>query len=585
MAVIPFLLPHYGLATSFYSEWTAFALGIAACFPFLRKTFWLHLRIPDSAVWLFSFVVLIAIQSSFVGHAYVTQPLLPAIYIAWATVLVVLSAWIRQQLGVERAINVFTWALVAGGAVHALIGLVQYFDIYGRLAPIIDPRLPTSIYGNIGQRNHYAAQITLAGFGLVYLYATDRIRRSLATILLALCAFALTASGSRAAAVYIVAIFLLSQVAYRATKTPVHRRLLQGMGWLLALFLIFQFLLPFLNDWLKLLLDALGFDTSDLDIRVMWQRDTSEGIDVRISELHKAWLMFLEAPFWGIGIGNYGWHSFNYQALPEFSDITQGNLFTHSHNLVMQVLAELGAVGLFLLLALVVALLRQILRQWKAPSYWPILALVMVLLLHSFVEHPLWYSYFLGIAAVLFGLGNEGGSKITFTPGLGQFASGATLLLSGAILLITLLGVYDLGYIHRFFVTSTPQQAMTRLRAISRNPLLTPWAEVSIAQHQVPDRNTIADQLLLTTRVVQYRPNSYNVNRQIIYLDLAGKSAESSVLMRKAFAAYPTDFPRYACGWRLSSAEEVRLLWTKAEKITEGKLRCDTETGAPASRS
>ncbi|TAM43518.1 MAG: hypothetical protein EPN55_13750 [Gammaproteobacteria bacterium] len=580
IAVIPFMLPHHGLATAFYSEWAAFALGVAACFPFLHKIFWLHLRIPHSAVWSFSFVVLIAVQALFVDHAYATQPLVPAIYIAWAAVLIVLGAWIREQLGLERSVSIFAWALLVGGIAHALLGLVQYFDIYGKLAPIIDPRTPASIYGNIGQRNHYATQISLACFGLVYLRATDRIHCALATTLMTLFAFVLTASGSRAAAVYIVAGVLLSLIFYSAAKTAFHRRSLQATGLLLALFLLFQFLLPLLNDCLKSLLDALGFDTSGFDIQVMWQRNAAEGIDARISEFCKAWLMFLEAPLLGVGIGNYGWHSFNYQALPEFAGVIQGNLFHHSHNLIMQVLAEFGAAGLLLLLIIATSWLRQALPHWRSSSHWLILALAMVLLLHSFVEYPLWYSYFLGIAAVLLGIGSEDGLKIKFTPGLGQFAAGATLVLSGVILIITLLGVYDLSYIHRFLAAATPQQVMARLHAISKNPLLTPWAEISIAQHQAPDRSKIENQLLLTTRVVQYRPNSYNVNRQIIYLALAGKSAEASTLMRKGFAAYPTetDFPRYACGWKLSPAEEIRSLWAEADKIAGNRLECEIET-------
>lgn len=585
MAAIPFLLPHYGLPTAFYSEWAAFALGVAACIPFLQKTFWLHLKIPDSAIWLFSFVPLIAVQTLLVDHGYVAQPLLPAIYIAWATLLIVLGAWMRERLGLERAVSLLAWAILAGGTAHAMIGLAQYFDIYGKLAPAIDPRTPANIYGNIGQRNHYATQISLAGFGLVYLYATDRIRRAPTATLLVLFAFVLTASGSRAAAVYMVVAVLLSLICYLAAKTPFHRRLLQTTGLLLALFLLFQYLLPLLNDWLKLLLAALGLDASLLDIRVIWQRNAVESIDARVAELHKAWLMFLESPLWGIGIGNYGWYSFNYQALPAFAGVTQGGLFQHSHNLATQVLAELGIAGLFLLLALALTWLRQVLPRWKDSSHWLILVSATVLLLHSVVEYPLWYSYFLGIAAILIGLGSEKALKIEFTPGLGQFAAGATLILSGAILVVTLVGVYDLSFMHRRFAAATPQQVAARLYAISKNPLLTPWAETAMAQLMAPDKIRIEDQLLLTTRVVQYRANPHNVNRQVIYLALAGKSAEAVLLMRKAFVVYPSDFAEYACSWKRAPAEEARLLWMEADRVTAGGLKCKPATGMPSNRS
>ena len=584
IAVIPFLLPHYGLATAFYSEWAAFGLGVMACFPFLHKTFWLHLEIPHSAIWLFAVAVLIAIQTLFVNHAYVTQALLPGIYITWATVLVVLCAWIREQLGLERALTVLAWMLLIGGALHALVGLVQYFDVAGELASVVDQRGSASTYGNIGQRNHFATHITLASFALIYLHATDRANRALAIALLALFALVLTASSSRAAAVYIIAGFLLSLISYRATKTSIHRRLLQGTGLLLVLFLLFQYLLPPLNDWLKLLLGAMGFDVSGFDTLVMLQRSATDGIDVRVSEWRKAWLMFMESPLWGIGIGNYGWYSFNYQALPEFAAVPK-ELFHHSHNLIMQVLAELGVAGLLLLVFMAMGWLRQVLPLWKNPPHWLILILIIVLLLHSNVEYPLWYSYFLGIAAVLLGLGSEGALKIEFTPSLGQFTAGVTLIFSGAMLTITMLGLQDLSNVQRLVVTTTPQQVFATLHAVSKNPLLTPWAEVSLAQQGAPDKNMIAQQLLLTTRVMQYRPNSHNVHRQIVYLALAGKSTELSVLMKKAFTVYPSEFLKFACHWKLAPAEEIQLLWKEAERLAGGTIECRTETAIPASPS
>lgn len=571
VAVIPFLLPHHGLATAFYSEWAAFALGVLACFPLLGKSFWQRLEIPHSAIWLFAIAVLIAIQTLFVDHAYVTQALLPGIYIAWATLLVVLSYWIREQLGFERAVTVLAWMLLIGGALQAIVGLVQLFDSSGALAFVIDPTA-ASVYGNIGQRNHFATQITLASFALVYLHATDRANRALSIPLLFLFAFVLTTSSSRAAVIYIVAGFLLSLLLYRAAREPVHRRLLQGTGLLLASFLVIQIFLP--------LLDIDGLKTL-----TAMQRISTDGIDVRLSEWRKAWLMFLESPLWGVGIDNYGWYSFNYQALPEFSALPAAVLFHHSHNLIMQVLAELGAAGLLLLVCMAASWLRPVLPLWKNPAHWLILALVMVLFLHSNVEYPLWYSYFLGIAAILIGLGSKGALKIGFTPRLGQFTAGVTLIFSGAMLITTLLGFQNINNVYRLVVTTSPQQAIATLHAVSKNMLLTPLAEASMALHGDLNKNSIDQKLLLTTRVLQYRPNPHSVNIQIIYLALAGKSVEASVLMKKMFTVYTSDFPNFACNWKRAPAMEVQHLWKVADKLTEGTIECGTETNSSANPS
>lgn len=586
ITVIPFLLPYHTLPLpAFYSEWAAFVLGVAACFPLLSRNFWLHLKIPHSAIWLFAVAVLIALQTLFVDHVYVTQSLLPGIYIGWAAILIVLCAWIREQLGLDRAVTVLAWMILIGGTLQALAGLVQYFNVSGELASMVEMKHGISIHGNVNQRNHFATQITLAAFALIYLRATDRTNRTLTTALLILFAFVITVSSSRATAVYIIAGFLLSLLSYRASRATVHHRLVQDTGLFLVLFLLTQFLLPFLNDWLKHLFNAMGFDVGGLEALAALQRGAAEGIDVRISEWHKAWLMFMEAPFWGIGIGNYGWHSFNYQALPEFSALSKTETFQHSHNLIMQVLAELGAAGLLLLLFMAFAWIRQMLPHWKDTAYWLMLTLIIVLLLHSNVEYPLWYSFFLGLAAVLLGLGSEKAPKFRFTPGLGQFTAGAALLLSGAILAITFPGFQDISQVNRLVFATTPQQASATLHAISKNPLLAPWAEAAIVQHGAPDRSALDQQLAMTTRVVQYRPSPINVNRQIIYLALAGKSVEASILLKKAFTVYPSDFSKFACSWKLAPAEEVRLLWKEAEKLTGGTMECKTETKTSAGPS
>ena len=354
---------------------------------------------------------------------------------------------------------------------------------------------------------------------------------------------------------------------------------------LLALFLLFQYLLPLLNDWLKLLLGAMGFDVSGFDIIVAAQRGTAEGIDIRLSEWRKAWLIFLESPLWGIGIGNYGWHSFNYQALPEFSAVFKNLFLHHSHNLIMQVLAELGVAGLLLLVFMAATWLRQVLPLWKNPSYWLIFALVIVLLLHSSVEFPLWYSFFLGLTAIVLGLGNEGAIKIGFTPRLGQFTAGAVLLLSGAILIVTLYGFEDISRVYRMFSASAPRQASTKLHDIAKNPLLTPWAEAAIVHQGAPDRNTLDQQLAMTTRVMQRYPSSINVNLQIVYLALTGKSTEASDLLKKAFIVYPADFSKLACYWKAAPVEEVQRLWEEAEKLTGDTIACQTKTKPPAGPS
>jgi O-antigen ligase len=126
------------------------------------------------------------------------------------------------------------------------------------------------------------------------------------------------------------------------------------------------------------------------------------GAEERVQIWKAALLMFLDFPLFGIGFRQFGWHHFVLNAqMPEprmlgFTD--------HAHNLLLHVLAEFGLMGFLLLGAFVVLWVVGLLRQPRTPAHWWIWAIVVVLGVHSMLEYPLWYTFFLGIAAVILGL-------------------------------------------------------------------------------------------------------------------------------------------------------------------------------------
>ncbi len=60
---------------------------------------------------------------------------------------------------------------------------------------------------------------------------------------------------------------------------------------------------------------------------------------------------------------------------------------------------------------------------------------------------------------------------------------------------------------------------------------------------------------------------------------------EASALMKEILVAYPSDFPRFACGWRRAPAKEARLLWEEAERLAGGAIECKTATKEPVGPS
>jgi O-antigen ligase len=582
VAVAPMVQPVHVLPlTSFYSQWLAFALGMAAGIVLLTRDFWKKLSIPVTSVYLLGFITLIALQSLVINHVYVTQPLVPALYFCWAALLAIVAYWLRTQIGADRVVAAFAWFVLLGGVLHALVGLAQYVDYGGYLEGVIVYNPGATFGGNLAQPNHYATQLTLAAIALSYLYAVGRLSPYLAGFLLLLLVFVLALTGSRSVVLYSTAILFFSALSYWKSRTTIHLRFSAMAACLLVLFLLAQYLLPPFAEWLQTTLIELGFRTSEHELLTAMERlRGSEGIVLRTSEWHKAWLMFLQSPLWGVGVGHYGWFSFNYQVLPQFAAITKPSLFTHAHNVFAQVTAELGIAGLLLLLGLLYGWIKQYLRNWQAPANWFIGACLLVLFIHSNLEHPLWFAYFLGICAFLLGLGDQRSIKLTFTPWLGQVTAALVLIICAAILAITFVGYQAIANANLLILHSSPAAAAQTMRTVSRNVLLTPLAEEIMATHGILDKKLIAKQLELTTRVMDYHPNPIKVQRQIVYLAFAGKTTEAIALLDTAAAAYPTHMPSYVCDWQKMTAAEMQPITKHAKQLMGAQPTCDNDNSA-----
>lgn len=577
IAVLPFLQPLHNLPIpSFYSEWLAFTLGTAACIAFLLRQFWNSLVFPRVALHLAGIVLILVLQSAWIDYPYASQRILPAFYTIWAIWLAVLASWLRQFIGTEYVIEVFAWGFLCTGVLHALVGLAQYLDQPGLLAAWIDYHPGGALSGNLGQANHYATHLMLASIALLYLFARARLSSYLAISLLALFVFFLALSMSRSVILYALALIVFSIAGYYKTRTPVQLRFAWMSILLFVLFMLAQYALPVLGEWLNNLLLEFGFRLNKLGTTIEKLR-AAGGIDLRLSEWHKAWLMFSESPLLGIGFGNYGWYSFMYQSTPEFAAIGKAELFHHSHNMFTQVLAEMGGIGLLLLIALLVGWTRQYARSWLQPTHWFIGACLLVLFIHSNLEYPLWYSYFLGIAAVLLGLGDGRTIKISFTPWLGQVAAGVVLVLVGAILGITFTGYQKLANVNTLILATNPEQAANTLRQVAANPLLRPWAEATMATHGIADKSKIEEQLALTTRVMLHHPDPIKVRRQIQYLALAGRTDQAIALLQQAAIAYEFHLPSYICAWQSLPDAEIRPIVQKAQQLTNKSVRCSNE--------
>lgn len=122
-------------------------------------------------------------------------------------------------------------------------------------------------------------------------------------------------------------------------------------------------------------------------------RLVQEGTSLRQILLERAWLAFASEPVFGIGYGNY--LAFGIENREKWAWFENAG---HAHNVVAQIGAELGLVGLLALLGVIFVLFKQVIlfaTKKLSSEHFFICLLLLSFVLYSFAEYPLWYTRFL----------------------------------------------------------------------------------------------------------------------------------------------------------------------------------------------
>jgi len=466
------------------------------------------------------------------------------------------------------------WFLLVGGLVHALIGLMQHYHVSTPFDLLVAQKVGTkAVYGNLGQPNHYAAYMTLSLASVAYLYGRGNLTGAIASACAALYLFVLALAGSRSPWLYLVTLITLALILHRLRRDGASRRLAIFACWLLPGFIAAELLasLPFLAP-------TEGPATITSAERLF---NVASGFGPRLEKLGQAWQMFLAAPVLGAGFGQFAWHNFLYQAA--YGASAAGSLFNHSHNIVLQLLAETGVAGALIIVGAVLAWLAGLRRVRFDLEWWWLLALLAVIGIHSLVEYPLWYAYFLGPAALLLGLGAQRSLAVRF-PGAAR-AAVALALLAGCVNLVAVIPAYrDFERLVFSAGPRTPQPSSDEafaqaLMTVHSEPLLRPYVELAIAQGVRVDRERLGDKLAVVTRAMHFVPVQVLVYRQALLLALAGDAAAARAQLERSLRVYPAE--RAAVVAELENlarrypAEMTPLLELAASKITEGRVSQD----------
>lgn len=568
---LPFLQPYHRYPLpSFYSEWLAFALGFAAALPLLHRNSWRDAAVPIIALAPLGLAVVLAVQVALGRVPYAEQALTGGLYLLWATLMALLGHALARRLTLDSIATTLAWFLLVGGVLHALIGLVQHFQVSIPLDFLV-ARKESAVYGNLGQPNHYASAVTLSLASVAYLYGSGRLAGVVAAACAMLFLIVLALAGSRSPWLYLVTLIVLALLLHRRQRDGASRRLAVFACWLLPGFVAADRLvtLPFLvPEDVPLLTPA----------ERLFEFEIASGIGPRLEKWGEAWRMFLMAPVLGAGFGQFTWHHFLYQAAND-APLAVG-MYNHAHNIVLQLMAETGVAGTLVIVGPMLAWLSGLRRVNFDAAWWWLLALIGVIGIHSLLEYPLWYAYFLGPVALLLGLGAQRSLSVRF-PNAARVAV-ALAVLAGCVNLAAVIPAYR-NFEQLVFhagpqasTASSDREFGDALMRVHSEPLLRPYVELAIAYGVSVDPEQLRDKLELVTRAVHFAPVAVLAYRQALLLALAGDAGAAREQLERSLRVYPREHAAVAAELEILArrypSEMTPLLELATSKIAERRV-------------
>ena len=488
--------------------WGLFALATAHAVRLDRRALSIvlqALQLPGFALLL---VMLMALGAWFWGGLPASLALSGLGSVLGACVLLLAGAWAGASgaQGAARIFGVFCLGWLLAGLANGGIAAIQVFapqwadgDWIARSA------LPGRAVGNLRQPNHLC---TLLLWALIATLALRELRalssRATALALPAL-VLALVLTASRTAVIGVALLALVGLVDRRLSRT--------------------------LRVWLLLMPAIYGLAWGGMALWASWSQEVFGGqqrlaeADLSASRL-RIWSdtlgLIAAHPWLGVGFGqfNFAWSLTDFPHRPPA-------FFDHSHNLFLQWAAELGLPAALLLSAsLGLALWRMGKRAWSQAdtrcSTAARMALVMLLMvaLHSQLEYPLWYAYFLLPTAWLLGFGLAASSS---HPGEApeperlapvQRPAAALAVASLALVLASLAAVADYTRVAVIFDNQSPRPLTERIEDGQRSWLFAHHADYAAAtvnphpEQEMPafDRAT---HYLLDTRLMMAWADAY----------------------------------------------------------------------------
>lgn len=380
--VISFLLPnHYYPWGSFYLEFSAFFFVVCLLSVFIIDN--RLLRAPKLFLFLMALACIPSVQFISGNVLFYGDAVIASLFIFLFFISCILGYSIVSRSKSDTYVTGIALSLLVIGIASVWVSLVQWLGLGGGMWVHGIP-VGGRPFGNLGQPNNYSTLIFFSYFSLYFLYEKKIFSNPSFLLVSVFLLFGIALGQSRTAwLVFLSLIFavLISFIVFRAYSAT---RLI---------FLVFSVVLLYaLSQSLEWMSQYLGLH-NQLELR-------SQVRDVRFDMWQAFIVAIMDNPLSG-----FGWGQVSVAQLSVAEVYPQNGMTQYTHNLALDLMVWNGIpLGFMVLVLILILFMRAFLNSFSKQGFY-FFAGLGALMVHSMLEYPYAYAYFLVLAGLFMGAG------------------------------------------------------------------------------------------------------------------------------------------------------------------------------------
>lgn len=524
---------------------------------------------------LAAFGAAVVVSAVFNSYVYAAGWRWQLIFLSLVALLVFAVTDVSVRLGRVVYVRLLASCLWAGVLVYTVVSLLRYYGLLQWALPAFIPS-EGRMGGMWAQANLNTTTLWLGMLAALYCCVAPQNKRQVGEHRwwlnwrlvgsVALFGWGIACSASRISWLFAAGLLAMLAVAslprWRVASIKRFRRHFCGV---VVVLVVMFFVVPLLNNPLNQFLTNYGLVNRPDPVSLL-ERDILHDVH-RTTEWEKALLavpsMSPTELLVGVGPGRYAHFSASHVGLVPATAMNAG-LWGNAHNLFVMVFVEEGLLGLAVVLLIVLAIGWRVLRHPMDAETLFLLGSIGLLFIHSNLEYPLWFAWFLALLCLLL-LPLFGSAKVSLDSRWLKPAVGSGSLLLTVSLVLTL-GVNFWSFATISMKASLSQQDYWTLTAIGKgDSLLSPYATLLKYREFGVNEHRLGPELLEGLRMARWQPRDLVLVREYLLFVAAKQWDTACYVGKNTVWRFPNTAP-----YMISQAEKRGFVTASSQrKLTE----------------